>query len=71
MIDQGGRQKDIARRTGQHPFVAGKIEAQARRFSMQELEDIYHRLLEIDYASKSSGMPLNTSIDVLIYDLAR
>ena len=71
VINQGGRQKDIASRTGQHPFVAGKIEAQARRFSMGELEDIYRRLLEIDYASKSSGMPLNTSIDVLIYDLAR
>ena len=71
VINQGGRQKDIASRTGQHPFVAGKIEAQARRFEMQELEAIYRRLLEIDYASKSSGMPLNTSIDVLIYDLAR
>lgn len=71
VIDQGGRQKDIATRTGQHPYVAGKIESQARRFSIQELEDIYRRLLEIDYASKSSGMPLNTSIDVLIYDLAR
>jgi hypothetical protein len=38
---------------------------------MEELEAIYRRLLEIDYAAKSSGMPLNTSIDVLIYDLAR
>lgn len=71
VIDQGGSQQDVAKRTGQHPFVAGKIEAQARRFSMPELEGIYRRLLGIDYESKSSGMPLNTSIDVLIYDLAR
>jgi DNA polymerase-3 subunit delta len=71
VIDQGGRQQDVANRTGQHPYVAGKIEAQARRFTMHELEAIYRRLLEIDYESKSSGMPLNTSIDVLIYDLAR
>jgi DNA polymerase-3 subunit delta len=71
ILNQGGNQKDIADRTGQHPYVAGKIEAQARRFEMEELEAIYRRLLEIDYAAKSSGMPLNTSIDLLIYDLAR
>ena len=71
IIGQGGSQRDIADRTGQHPFVAGKIEAQAQRFSIRQLENIYRELLEIDCAAKSSGMPLNTSIDVLIFNLAR
>ena len=34
------------------------------------VDQIYHQLLEIDEAGKSGGMPLEISMDVLIFDLS-
>jgi DNA polymerase-3 subunit delta len=70
VLDHGGSQQQIAATAGLHPFVAQKLEKQARRFAMQQLLDIYHRLLEMDEASKSGGMTLDASLDLLIFDLS-
>jgi DNA polymerase III delta subunit len=43
--------------------------AQARRFTQPDLEAIYHRLLSIDIAHKSSEMDADLSLDLLIADL--
>jgi DNA polymerase III subunit delta len=69
IINQGGGQREIASRTHQHPYVVGKLETQARRFSIDQLEAIYRQLLAMDLAAKSGGMPLETSIDVLLFSL--
>src|SRR5512136_1071654 len=37
-----------------HPVVVRKVAEQARNFSLDDLERIYHRLMEIDLADKSS-----------------
>jgi hypothetical protein len=50
--------------------VATKVTNQARRFSLVSLESIYHRLLEIDEDAKTSRVPLDLSLDLLVADLA-
>jgi len=37
---------------------------------MQTLEIVYHRLLAMDEAAKSGGMPLEASLDMLIVELS-
>jgi DNA polymerase III delta subunit len=52
-----------------HPYVVRKAAAQARQFSMRQLEEIYRQLLSIDVASKSGGDDLETALDRLIASL--
>ena len=47
-------------------YVADKLVQQARRFSMLQLEAIYHRLLEMDEAMKTSQMPSDLVLDAFI-----
>lgn len=70
VLDEGGTLPEITEALGLHPFVAEKSAKQARTFSMQALESIYHRLLAMDEAGKSGGMPLDASLDMLIMELA-
>lgn len=51
-------------------FVAKKAAAQAKNFSLTDLEKIYRHLLEIDLASKSGGMDLDVALDTLVASLA-
>lgn len=69
VIDEGGALPDVTEALGMHPFVAEKAYKQARAFSMETLEAIYHRLLAMDEAAKTGGMPLDTSLDILIVEL--
>ncbi|MGD8813139.1 MAG: DNA polymerase III subunit delta [Anaerolineales bacterium] len=53
-----------------HAFVINKIIAQARNFSLSDLERIYHKLLDIDLASKTGRMDLDVALDSLLATLA-
>lgn len=70
ILDGRGNKDDVARALGVHPFVAEKTSGQARRFSMEELEAIYHRLLRIDEQVKTSQLTLDLALDFLIVELA-
>ena len=70
VIEGGGNLQDVTESLGMHPFVAEKAYAQAKNFSLETLKAIYHRLLLMDEASKSGGMPLDASLDILIVELA-
>ncbi|MEW6567511.1 MAG: DNA polymerase III subunit delta [Chloroflexota bacterium] len=52
-----------------HPFVARKVLGQARRFSLPELERIYHLLLDCDLAMKTSQMDDTVALDTLLASL--
>jgi DNA polymerase III delta subunit len=39
---------------------------QARNFTMPQLEDLYHKLLELDLTLKSGGAEDTTAIDTFI-----
>jgi DNA polymerase-3 subunit delta len=65
---RGGQVKDEMHLAG---FVADKLVAQVRRFTMPQLEDIYHRLLLLDEALKTSQMPSDLALDTFVAGLAR
>jgi len=51
-LDNGGTPNNAAQALGLNDFVAKKIAEQARRYSIEQLERIYHFLLETDVAMK-------------------
>jgi DNA polymerase-3 subunit delta len=53
-----------------HPVVLRKVTEQARNFSLDDLERIYHRLMEIDLADKSSQTQLDTALVALVAAVA-
>ena len=71
ILDGRGNKDDVARALGVHPFVAEKTTGQAARFSMESLESIYHRLLNIDERVKTSQITLDLALDTLVVELAR
>ncbi len=71
MLDSGAGIAQIQSALKLHEYVASKVTSQARRFSMPALETIYHRLLEIDEGAKTSQVPLDLSLDLLVADLAK
>jgi DNA polymerase-3 subunit delta len=70
ILDGRGNKDDVARALGVHPFVAEKTTGQANRFSIESLENIYHRLLLIDEQVKTSQVTLDLALDTLIVELA-
>ncbi len=71
ILDGRGNQNDVARALSVHPFVAEKAAQQASRFSIEALEQIYRKLLEIDEGVKSSQITLNLAMDTLVAELTR
>ena len=54
---------------GRAQFCGGKVFAQAKRFSLPALEKIYHKLLEIDEAAKTSQVALDLAMETLVVEL--
>ncbi|MFN3491944.1 MAG: DNA polymerase III subunit delta, partial [Anaerolineales bacterium] len=69
ILDGRGNKDDVARALGVHPYVAEKTTGQAARFSIESLENIYHRLLKIDEQVKTSQVTLDLALDTLIVEL--
>jgi DNA polymerase-3 subunit delta len=66
VLEQGGTDSSAASALKLHPFVADKITAQARRFSLETLEAIYRRLLEIDKAIKTGQIEVDVALDSFV-----
>jgi DNA polymerase-3 subunit delta len=71
ILDARGDKDDVARALGVHPFVAEKTTGQANRFSLSSLENIYHKLLEIDEGVKTSQITLDLALDTLVVELTK
>ncbi|MGE5374788.1 MAG: DNA polymerase III subunit delta [Bacteroidota bacterium] len=69
ILDGRGNRDDVARALAVHPFVAEKAAQQASRFSIESLEAIYHRLLNIDERVKTSQVTLDLAMDMLVVEL--
>jgi DNA polymerase III subunit delta len=69
LIDARGGQREVEQALGVHAFVAEKVYGQAKRFTLPALEKIYHRLLEIDEAAKTSQVTLDLALDMLVVEL--
>ena len=66
LLDCGRKREEIHRELGVAPFLADKLISQASRFTMPSLEAIYHRLLEVDEAMKTSQMPGDLALETLV-----
>jgi DNA polymerase-3 subunit delta len=72
MVAEQKAEADIAAEFKIPEFAARKLVQQIHRFNRLKLAGIYHRLLEIDAASKTSaGMPLDVAIDAFIQEMGR
>jgi DNA polymerase-3 subunit delta len=63
VIERGGGADVVAREIRQPRFVAEKITAQARRFSLPVLEAIYRQLLDLDEAIKTGQMEGDVALE--------
>ncbi len=71
VLEAGGGKEQVAAALNVHPFVAEKTLAQVRAFTLPTLEAIYHKLLDIDEAAKTSQMTLDLALDTLVVELTR
>jgi DNA polymerase-3 subunit delta len=69
IIDHQGGDREIASLLEVHPYVGRKLAGQARHFTQQQLDIIFHRLLEIDADLKLGKMDNELNIDLLIAEL--
>ncbi len=67
---QGLPSHALAKTLGVPPFVADKVAAQARRFSLPSLQRIYRHLLDIDRRWKSGESDLPTALDTFFAALS-
>jgi DNA polymerase-3 subunit delta len=71
MLDEGKSTHEMVQSLKPTPqFVIDKLSGQARRFSMDTLEAIYHRLLDLDEASKSGKIEAELALQILITEVS-
>lgn len=70
MSGAGATLQEMQSKLHMHSFVLGKGLDQARGFTMERLEAIYRRLVEVDAAIKRGRMEPELALDLLVVDLA-
>ncbi len=71
ILDRNEDPQRVSQLLNLHPYVAGKIVAQARNFDQRALESIYRRLLDLDEQIKSGRISPEVGLDTLIASLSR
>lgn len=71
LLDSNASVGEVKETLGLHEYVAGKLCTQAKGFSLETLEAIHHKLLEIDEGAKTGQMPLDAALDILVVQLTR
>lgn len=66
LMDLGYREDEIARQLRTYPFVVRKLIPQTRNFSIESLEDIFRRLLDMDEAIKTGKIEGEVALDTLV-----
>ena len=69
LAERGLNSAAITERLALHPFVVEKTGRQAQAFSMEQLELVYHRLLEMDVQIKIGQVEDVTALDLLVAGL--
>ena len=70
VLDDGGNKMLIEKSLKLHPFVAEKVEKQTALFTMQQLTEIYHRLLITDENMKTGVMDPKLAIEMFVSEMA-
>jgi len=71
LLDAGGTMVLIKKTLKVQDFVADKLIQQVRRFKAEDLARIYHKLLDMDVAAKTSRVPYEVSLEMMIAELGR
>ena len=71
ILDEGGGEAQVGTELHLFSNASKNMIRQARRFSMADLIVIYHRLVEMDEAAKTSQIPLEVALDTFIAELSR
>jgi len=71
VMGNGGSDKEIASECGIQAFVVRKLVEQCRRFRMEELEALYHRLDLLDEGSKLSQASLEAGMEILVVRISQ
>jgi DNA polymerase-3 subunit delta len=66
----GGRGGSLAQALHVHSFVATKLEKQSRNFSLEDLEEVYRHLLDIDRRIKTGKIDPVLALDMLVAGLS-
>lgn len=69
VLDGRGSLLDAQKSIPEAQYSVQKAYQQAGRFTMQALEKIYHRLLEMDEGNKTGAMPLDAALDAFVVEL--
>lgn len=69
-LDGGGAPGQMGAAIGVHPYVAEKLARQVRAFSLDQLETIYHFLLETDIGIKTGKVSDVLALDLLVAGVA-
>ncbi len=69
LLNAGYREAEISRQLKTHSFVVRKLINQTRHFSMEALEGIFRRLLDVDRAIKTGQTEWDVALDTLITTL--
>ena len=69
VIDGRGGEREVEQALGVHAFVAEKVYGQAKRFTLPALETIYHKLLDMDEAAKTSQVTLDLALDMFVVEM--
>lgn len=72
-LDSGGSasEKVVAGVLGIHPYPAGKVATQSRRFNLPQLETIYRRLQQYDVEMKTGKVEPRLALELLVASLAK
>ena len=71
ILDEGGGVQKIRKELRVADFVAKKLNYQAIRFTIEELEDIYRRLQKMDEMLKTGKIETELALDLLIAELGK
>lgn len=66
LANSGERPPAISQALKMHSFVAGKLYQQSQGFSLNQLEQIYHHLLDIDIGVKTGRQDMTTALLLLV-----
>jgi DNA polymerase-3 subunit delta len=69
-LNAGGAPKQLGKAIGVHPYVGEKLAQQVHTFSLEQLETIYHFLLETDAGIKTGKVTDVLALDLLIAGIA-
>ncbi|MCC7358534.1 MAG: DNA polymerase III subunit delta [Anaerolineales bacterium] len=69
LLDGRAGEHEVAAALGLKPYPTGKLCAQARNFSLPQLEGIYRRLLDYDTGIKTGQLEAAAALDTLVASL--